>query len=164
MNKQGCSVPTNDAPTPFRVIDMDHSEAPVKPSARKCDYLFLAADTDRPGLLVVPLELKSTGLNPAGCRVPTTSRGRELQNRSSEGSSPVRFVPVAVHGGRVHRRAYQELRKKRVSFRGMSNQIVTMPCGNSLDGSVGIANCVFWDVRPKCATDDSGAPARYCPG
>ena len=66
MNKQGCSVPTNDAPTPFRVIDLDHSAAPVKPSARKCDYLFLAADNYRPGLLVVPLELKSTGLNPAG--------------------------------------------------------------------------------------------------
>ena len=32
MNKQGCSVRTNDAPIPFRLIDLDHSTAPVKPS------------------------------------------------------------------------------------------------------------------------------------
>ena len=134
MNKQGCSVRTNDAPTPFRVIDLDHSAAPVKPSARKCDYLFLAADTDLPGLLVVPLELKSTGLNPAGVESQLQA-GAGVAEQVVRGISPVRFVPVAVHG-RMHRRAHQELRTKRVSFRGMSNSIVTMPCGTPLTAAL----------------------------
>ena len=135
MNKQGCSVPTNDAPTPFRVIDLDHSVSPVKPSARKCDYLFLAADTDLPGLFVVPLELKSTGLNPAGVESQLQA-GAGVAEQIVRGISPIRFVPVAVHGGRVHRRAYQELRTKRVKFRGRSNQIVTMPCGTPLTAAL----------------------------
>ena len=135
MNKQGCSVRTNDAPTPFRVIDLDHSAAPVKPRARKCDYLFLAADTDRPGLLVVPLELKSTGLNPAGVESQLEA-GAGVAEQIVRGISPVRFVPVAVHGGRVHRRAHRELKKKRVSFRGISNSIVTMPCGTPLTAAL----------------------------
>ena len=131
MNKQGCSVCVDDAATPFRVIDMDHSTAPVGSRARKCDYLYLAADSDRPTMLVVPLELKSTGLNPA--RVESQLQaGAAVAEQVVSGISPVRFVPVAVHGGRVHRRSYQELRTKRIRSRNGSSQIVTMPCGSPL--------------------------------
>ena len=65
MNKQGCAVYTEDAPKPYLVIDLDHPNVPVRPSARKCDCLFLAEDSNRRRLLVVPLELKGTGLTGA---------------------------------------------------------------------------------------------------
>lgn len=60
MDKQGCEVGSIGAPAPRRVIDMDHPDAPVE-RARKCDYLLLAEDANPRRLLVVPLELKSTG-------------------------------------------------------------------------------------------------------
>ena len=65
MNKQGCAVHTEHAPEPSLVIDLDHPTAPVRGNARKCDYLFLAEDSTPKRLLVVPVELKSIGLNPA---------------------------------------------------------------------------------------------------
>ena len=135
MNKQGCTVDTDDAPVPCRVIDMDHSAAPADPSDRKCDYLFLAADAGRRRILVVPLELKSTGLNPASV-VAQLLAGAGVAEQPVRGISPVRFVPVAVHGGRVHRRQYQELRTKRIRFRNNDNEIVTMPCGSPLTAAL----------------------------
>lgn len=55
MNKGGCTLDTTDAPAPFRIIDLDHAAAPVRSTARKCDYLFLAETDDGGGLRhVVP--------------------------------------------------------------------------------------------------------------
>ena len=138
MNKQGCAVGVNDAPAPFRVIDLDHSEAPVGRSARKCDYLFLAADSSRHGLFVVPLELKSSGLKPATV-VPQLQAGARIAEKIAGGILPVQFMPVAVHGRKVHRRAIQELRTQRVRFRKGRFRIVTMRCGDSLAAAIEIA-------------------------
>ena len=135
MNKQGCSVGTDGAPSPHRIIDMDHPAAPVEANARKCDYLFLAAEEGGPGVLVVPLELKSTGLNAASV-VAQLQAGAGAAEQIVRGISTVRFVPVAVHGGKVHRRQYQELRKRRAGFRNRGYEIVTMPCGLPLSAAL----------------------------
>ena len=135
MNKQGCSVGTDGAPAPHRVIDMDHPAAPVEPNHRKCDYLFLAAEEGGPGVLVVPLELKSTKLNAASV-VAQLQAGAGAAEQIVRGISTVRFVAVAVHGGKVHRRQYQELRKRRAGFRNRRYEIVTMPCGSPLSAAL----------------------------
>lgn len=46
MDKDGCSVGLDEAPTPFMVIDLDHVAAPVKRSAVKC---VARLTTSRPG-------------------------------------------------------------------------------------------------------------------
>ena len=131
MNKQGCSVETNGAPAPFCLIDMDRPEAPERRAAGKCDYLFLAADSGRSGLWVVPLELKSTGLRPATV-VRQLQGGARVAEDIVAGVSPVQFMPVAVHGRKLHRQAVQELRKQRVRFRKGRYRIVTLQCGDCL--------------------------------
>lgn len=131
MNKQGCVVSVGEVSAPFRVIDVDHPEAPVRRTARKCDYLFVAADRGRSGLVAAPLELKSSGLRPATV-VPQLQAGARVAEVVVAGISPVQFLPVAVHGRKVHRHAVQELRKKRVRFRKGRYSIVTMHCGDNL--------------------------------
>ena len=125
MNKQGCAVHTEHAPEPSLVIDLDHPTAPVRSNARKCDYLFLAEDSTPKRLLVVPVELKSIGLNPAVVESQLQA-GASVAERIVSGSSPIQFVPVAVHGSELRRRVYQELRKKRIRFRQHRRPIVTI--------------------------------------
>ena len=130
MNKQGCEVGYEGAPESWRVIDMDHPNAPVE-RARRCDYLLLADESSRRRLLVVPLELKSTGLNPASVQSQLQA-GAQAAERIVAGISPIRFVPVAVHGRKMRRRTFRELLAKRVQFRSGEYQIKTMNCGDQL--------------------------------
>ena len=130
MNKQGCEVGSEGAPVPRRVIDMDHPNAPVG-HARKCDYLLLAEESSPWRLLVVPLELKSTGLNPASVQSQLQA-GAQAAERIVAGISPIRFVPVAVHGHKMRQRTFKELRTKWIQFRSGKYQIKTMNCGDQL--------------------------------
>ena len=128
MNKQGCSVDTNVIRA--RTISFDRHGSPrssrAKRAAGKCDYLFLAADSGRSGIMwVVPLELKSTGLRPATV-VRQLQGGARVAEDIVAGVSPVEFMPVAVHGRKLHRQAVQELRKQRVRFRKGRYRIVTL--------------------------------------
>ena len=135
MNKQGCAVGIGDVPAPFRLIDLDRSEAPVGRTARKCDYLFVAAGRNRSGLFVASLELNGSGLRPATV-VPQLQAGARIAESITSGISPLDFMPVAVHGRKVHRHAIRELRTRRVRFRKGHYRIVTMRCGDSLVAAI----------------------------
>ena len=114
---------------------MDNPTAPVKPNAVKCDYLFLAEPGGRRPLWVVPLELKDTGLNP-GTVTSQLQGGARVAERILQGVASVRFVAVAAHGRRPHRRSFQELAKRRIRFRKSLYTIETIPCGASLAEAV----------------------------
>ena len=131
LNKQGCEVDAEGSPAPRRVIDMDHPNAPVGRAQEKCDYLLLADESSPRRLLVVPLELKSTGLNPASVQSQLQA-GAQAAERIVAGISPIRFVPVAVHGRKIRRRTFRELLAKRIQFRSGEYQIKTMNCGDQL--------------------------------
>ena len=130
MNKQGCEVGYEGAPESWLVIDMDHRNAPVE-RARKCDYLLLAEESSPRRLLVVPMELKSTGLNPASVQSQLQA-GAQAAEGIVAGISSIRFVPVAVHGRKMRRRTFRELLAKRIQFRSGVYQIKTMNCGDQL--------------------------------
>lgn len=135
MDKHGCSVGLDEAPTPFMVIDLDHAMAPVKTSAVKCHYLFFA---QRPsaGLWAVPLELKSSAVNPNRA-LSQLQAGAATAEQLTKGLSPVVFVPVVAQGRKTRRRQYQELRKKRVVFRSEEHPIELMDCGTDLQVDIG---------------------------
>ena len=135
LSKNTCSVETSGAPSPSRIIDMDSPMTPVRPNAVKCDYLFLAEPGSRWPLWVVPLELKGTGLNP-GTVTSQLQGGAHVAERILRGVASVRFVAVATHGRRPHRRSFQELAKKRIRFRKSLYTIETIPCGASLAEAV----------------------------
>ena len=135
LSKNACSVETSGAPSPSRIIDLDSPMAPVRPSAVKCDYLFLAEPDSRRPLWVVPLELKGTGLNP-GTVTSQLQGGARVAERTLQGVASVRFVAVAAHGRRPHRRSFQKLAEKRIRFRNSRYTIETIPCGASLADAV----------------------------
>lgn len=137
MDKGSCAVGTDGVHEPFRIIDLDHPAAPVRPTARKCDYLFLAEADDGGGLRhVVPLELKATALN-ADTVTSQLQAGARIAERLLWGISSAGFTPVAAHGGKPHRRQYQALAKARITFRGGQFPIMTTKCGSSLSWSLG---------------------------
>ena len=130
VNKSGCAVGLQNAPTPFLLVDLDHPESPSKPNSRKCDYLFFAEE-GKAGLWVVPLELKSSGVN-ANKVSAQLQAGAKIAERVTRGRSAIRFVPVVAHGRKVHRRQYLEFAKKRIAFRKERHVITLMSCGTEL--------------------------------
>lgn len=118
------------APAPFILVDLDHPKSPVKSSSVKCDYLFFAAE-GKAGLWVVPLELKSSGVNANRVSVQLQA-GAKVAERIARGKSPVRFVPIVACGRKVHRKQYQELAQKRIRFRKGRHAIKLMQCGHPL--------------------------------
>ena len=131
IDKGGCSVGLRGAPAPFVVVDLDHPSSPVGPSSTKCDYIFFAEE-GKAGLWAVPLELKSSAVNPNGVSLQLQA-GAKIVEKIVRALSPVRFVPVVAHGRKVHRKQYHELAKRRISFRKERHAIKLMECGTPLD-------------------------------
>ena len=138
MNKQGCEVDTADAPNPFLIIDMDDPASPAGPSSSKCDYLFLGLSSNGLPLWVVPLELTGSGLNPSKV-IRQLQAGAQAAERTIGGVPQIRFVPIAAHGRKPHRRAFNKVADARIRFRKAKFRIVTMACGLSIADGLGSA-------------------------
>ena len=136
-SKRGCEVGLEGAPNPYRLIDLDHPDSPARANARRCDYLFIGEADGGAGLHVVPLELKSSGIR-AGKVSSQLRAGTRIAERIVPGASSIRFVPVAAHGGKLHRRWIDELAKpaNRVPFRGQRYSIRLIRCGEPLSGAL----------------------------
>ncbi len=130
IDKNGCSVGLDSAPSPFLVVDLDHPAAPIKANSVKCDYLFVAQQGTT-GLFVVPLELKSSRLNANKVSKQLQGGAKAAENLCKNWSA-LRFIPVAAQGRKTHRKQFQDLAKKRVVFRNIKHAIVVMDCGSSL--------------------------------
>ena len=125
--KRGCAIGLEDMPKPSCLIDMDHKQSPARGS--RCDYLFIAEGSEGVDLHVVPLELKSSGINAA-----TVARQLQGGSKVAEEVTPKvcsRFIPVVAHE-RSHRSEIQKLAKRRVKFRGKNYAVTVMRCGGSL--------------------------------
>ena len=131
--KHGCDVGLEDAPQPFRLIDMDHADSPARSGATRCDYLFIAEGHGDTRLYVAPLELKSSGLDIAKVRSQLEA-GARIAERIVPRAPSTRFVPVAVHGQRLPRKKIKDLYKSEnsVPFRNGHYQVRLIPCGDSL--------------------------------
>ena len=86
---------------------------------------------------MVPLELKSSGIR-AGKVSSQLRAGAGIAERIVPGASSIRFVPVAAHGGKLHRRRFNELAKpaNRVPFRGKRYPIRLIRCGEPLSAAL----------------------------
>ena len=132
-DKQGCVVGLQGSPSPFLLIDMDHPDSPARKGAGRCDYLFIGEGDGGAALYVVPLELKSSGIRP-GTVSSQLRAGAKVAERVVSGSSPIRFVPVATHGGRLHRKQIKDLAKPgmHIPFRGGRYPVRLIRCGDRL--------------------------------
>ena len=131
--KHGCDVELGDAPRPFRLIDLDHADSPARPRATRCDYLFIAEGHGDTRLYVVPMELKSSGLN-IGKVLSQLEAGARIADRIVHHAPSTRFVPVAVHGRPLPRKKIKDLFKSEnsVPFRNDRYLVQLIRCGDSL--------------------------------
>ena len=136
-SRRGCAVGLEGAPSPYRLLDLDHPDSPARASATRCDYLFIGEADGGAGLHVVPLELKSSGI-----RIGTVSSqlraGAKIAERIVPDTSSTYFVPVAAHGGKLHRKRINELARpaNRVPFRRKRYSIQLIRCGEPLSGAL----------------------------
>lgn len=129
LRRGACRIPMPDHMEPFRLIDMDHPEAPTGRTGARCDFLFVGSHRN----LVAPLEFKRG--SPKARRVL-----KQLQAGAqvADGLIPkdmkgVTFRPVVVYGGHMSKFQIRAIRNERVSFRKMPHIAKLIKCGQSLD-------------------------------
>ena len=129
--KQGCEVDLTGAPSPFKLIDMDHKHSPAPAHGTRCDFLFIGACSDGAtfDLYVAPLELKSSGFAPG--KVSKQLAGGARDANSVVPRARCRFTPIVVHDG-AHRKQINDLAKHPVHFRGRRYAIRVVRCGESI--------------------------------
>ena len=134
-DKNGCSVSLDGAPQPYLVIDLDEPSSPAGRSERRCDYLFIADERSNRSW-VAPMEIKNSEMKVS--RVIRQLRaGARVAQKLVSSSSAISFRPVAVVR-EIHKDAREKLRKRdsEVSFRGRSERIRVLVCGDPLTNAL----------------------------
>ena len=116
-------------PRPFLLTDVDCHELRISQTSKRCDFLFVSDD----GGWVIPLELKRGKLD-AGEAVEQLRAGARFAEGVVPRGASVRFLPIAVCGGRVHHIERRKLRSNasRIRFRGQYVYIELLKCGQPL--------------------------------
>lgn len=132
IRKQGCSVSLNGTPTNRLIVDLDEPSSPLPPPNRRCDYLVVLEDSSGAGCLA-PMELSSSRFQ-VGKFVGQLRAGTRAAERIVPAGASVRFRPIAVYGGSIHKAERTRLRQgyNRVRFRGMRETLRLLKCGSRL--------------------------------
>lgn len=118
--KKGCFLSLKNCPTPFVLIDMDHSQAPatdqrtsVPGQKMNCDYIFVGGCQE---VLVAPMEMKKGRPN-ASEMVPQLQSGANVVDRLVPNESPVEFLPIGVISGNFKGIEIKRFKKEKIRFR-----------------------------------------------
>lgn len=131
LNKQGCRVPLENAPSPFVVIDLDKKGSPLARQDSRCDYLFISENQDG-SCIFSPLELKKGALD-AGKVVKQLQAGAGLLENHPTFSENAKLVPVAVSGKSTKAQLSRFAKSNyQVRFKGRFVKISHMKCGQNL--------------------------------
>lgn len=132
ISKEGCSVSLDGAPTNRVIVDLDEPSSPLPPPNQRCDYIVVAEDSTGSGCLA-PMEL-TRGRFQVGKFVVQLRAGTVAAERIVPASLSVRFRPVAVYGGSIHKAERTRLRQgySKVQFRGMRETLRLIKCGSRL--------------------------------
>ena len=111
------------APQPNLLIKMDCDGLEIENGDGKCDFIFISDDGD----WVVALELKR-GKPDASDIVEQLRAGARFADRIVPRDATVRFLPLAVYGGKAHSTELRKFRQSRISFRGRSVNVEILKC------------------------------------
>ena len=126
---RGCSVSMNGIQGDHILINMDCRSLGIGRRDRRCDYIFVSDDGD----WVVALELKRGDLD-ASYVVEQLRAGARFVERIIPRDVEVKFVPLAVYGGKFHRNEREKLLKRTnwIDFRGERVQVDSLRCGRRI--------------------------------
>ena len=143
-SRDGCRVYMTDVPSLRIVMDVDRASRTHEIAGKRCDYILFFVNATRNTLVIVPMELKSGGID-ASAVSEQLQRGVELAERFTHNRIEVRSIchPILFHGKRIHEKARKALNRAKVRFRGQQLTIKTARCGqprnlaNVLVGEIG---------------------------
>ena len=143
-SRDGCRVYMTDVPFPRIVVDVDRASRTHGIVGKRCDYVLFFTRSTCDTLVMVPMELKSGGVD-ASTVSEQLQRGVDLAERFTRNRIDVRSVchPVLFHGKHIHEKARKALNRAKVRFRGRRLTIKTARCGqpgnlaNVLAGEIG---------------------------
>ena len=146
-SRDGCLVCMTDVPFPRIVVDVDLASRTPEIAGKRCDYILYFTRSDCDTLVMVPIELKSGGVNASTASTASKQlqRGVELAEHFMRNRINVRSVchPVLFHGKHIHEKIRKALNRAKVEFRGRQLTIKTARCGqprnlaNVLAGEIG---------------------------
>ena len=129
LRKGACRILIPDHMEPFRLIDMDHPEAPTGEEDARCDFLFIGGRMN----LVAPMEFKR-GSPKAGRVLKQLQTGaRMAEDLIPRNVKDVAFRPVVVYGGQMRKCQIRAIRRGRISFRKVPRIAKLIKCGQPLD-------------------------------
>ena len=128
--KDGCAVSLAGVAQPRVVVDMDCDALGIPRSSTRCDYVVVSG-ADR-AVRVAPIELKSGRVNDGRAAVAQLQAGATFAEGWVTNWGAVRLVPVLAHGKGVGKRALRDLRRARISFRGVGLRPRLVRCGDPI--------------------------------
>ena len=122
-------------PTVRVIVDMEECDTlPIPDDQKRCDYLFGGEGLN--STWVVPIELKS-GRSKASEVLAQIEGGVGTADAWLPRGISFQFVPVLVHGKKIHRNDLKVLRSRRIALRGQKKGTVLIRCGDPLTKAFG---------------------------
>ncbi len=118
------------------LVDLDCADLTILRGRTRCDYVFFAAESGRLAC-IVPIELKSGSVR-LGKAVQQLQAGADIASSWIPSGPAPTFVPVLVHGRRIHMRDRRALRSssKMITFRDLRKNVQTIRCGAPLSKAI----------------------------
>ena len=129
-DRDGCKVSLVDAPPKRVVIDMDCPNHQIHNNQKRCDYLFIGEENNT--RWVAPVEMKSGRVKSVTDVRKQLEGGVKAMDSWLKESISFEFVPVLVHGKKIHRNDNKRLRSEIIQFRGQRRKISLLRCDNKL--------------------------------
>lgn len=119
---------TRRSPKPSILIDVDKaSTSKNEKQTTRCDFIFVGGSDES---WVVPIELKK-GPAKSSEVVKQLEAGAQFMDRLIPRNIPVRFRLVVAFRG-IRKQQANELKKRKIRFRGKEVQVKLLRCGGSL--------------------------------
>lgn len=129
-SRDGCQVSMTDVPASRIVVDADRAFPAHHVEGKRCDYVLFFIGTAADTLVIVPMELKSGGIN-ASAASEQLQQGTKFADRFTPDHSGVKPTchPILFHGKRIDEKDRKALNRAKVTFRSQKLTIKTARCG-----------------------------------
>lgn len=132
----------NDVPRCRVIVDADLAFPAHKVRGSRCDYIVFLIDSDTDAFVVVPMELKSGGVDASEVAEQLQQGAAFAERFVLKTNGDIHCRPVLFHGRRIHKKQLKTLNRTKVRFRGLHLTIKTERCNRpgNLASALGLSS------------------------